>query len=281
MSTIGTDAPSASQGWARQLGVPAAFAAATAVPALIVSALPPTLWDEVTGLPGHPLVVHLAVVLVPVAATLVGAAGLRRSLRPRMRRALPPLLAVTAVATMLAKRTGDSLSAAVGLPAMHAEWGNNLLPLVVALAVAGTLLLWLAPDESAVVRIVDRVLSPLVGVAAVTAIFMTVWVGHTGADAAWDGVLDEARRPPSSATGSPAVITAADVAQRSTPDACWTVVDGLVYDLTAFIARHPAGQEAILEMCGRDASEDYRDEHEGQPEPAEWLAVFHIGELTR
>jgi cytochrome b involved in lipid metabolism len=152
---------------------------------------------------------------------------------------------------------------------------------VIGLAVAGTLLLWLVADASAVVRRVDRVLSPLVGVAAVSAVVMTVWVGHTGADAAWDGVLDEARRPPMSATGYPAVITAADVAQRATPEACWTVVDGLVYDLTAFIARHPAGREAILEMCGRDATEDYRDEHEGQPEPAEWLAVFRIGELTR
>lgn len=168
--------------------------------------------------------------------------------------------------------------------------GDNLVPLTIGLAVAGTLLLRLtgsaegrAGHAGAVGGPLRRAtvgLAGLVTVAAVTAGAMTVVVGHSGAEAAWTGTLEEARRPPATAATAPAVITLADVAQRGTPDACWTVVDGVVYDLTGFIARHPAGSDAILEMCGRDATEDYRDEHEGQPEPAEWLAVFRIGDLA-
>lgn len=261
---------------ARALG----WALATGLPALAVMALPPTLWDEVTGLPGHPLVVHAAVVLVPVVAVLVGIAAVRPSLRPNLRRIVPPLLGLAAVVTVLAKRTGDSLSAAVGLPATHAEWGNNLVPLAIGLAVVGTLVLHLGRDRAPLLRRIDGVLSGVVALAAVAAVAMTAVVGHSGAEAVWDGVLDAARRPPASAADAPATITMADVARRSSPDECWTVVDGLVYDMTPFVARHPAGQEAIVEMCGRDATEDYREEHAGQAEPADWLAVFRIGVLS-
>lgn len=105
-----------------------AWSAVTVAPALLIGALPPTLWDEVTGLPGHPLVVHAAVVVIPVAAVLLVAAAARPALRGRLRSVLPPLLGVAAVAAVLPKRTGDSLSAAVGLPAAHAEWGTTSSP---------------------------------------------------------------------------------------------------------------------------------------------------------
>lgn len=51
----------------------------------------------------------------------------------------------------------------------------------------------------------------------------------------------------------------------------------MVYDLTDFIARHPAGAQAVVEMCGIDATEDFMSEHAGQAEPQGWLDVFQIG----
>lgn len=47
--------------------------------------------------------------------------------------------------------------------------------------------------------------------------------------------------------------TAAEVAERSSVDNCWTIIDGNVYDLTTYIDRHPGGAE-ILEACGVDGS---------------------------
>lgn len=48
-------------------------------------------------------------------------------------------------------------------------------------------------------------------------------------------------------------LTAAEVAWHDRPEDCWMIIDGHVYDVTAFIAAHPGG-EAILRGCGKDAS---------------------------
>jgi len=43
------------------------------------------------------------------------------------------------------------------------------------------------------------------------------------------------------------------VATHDSPDSCWLVIQGQVYDVTPFISNHPGG-EAILEGCGQDAT---------------------------
>jgi cytochrome b involved in lipid metabolism len=68
-----------------------------------------------------------------------------------------------------------------------------------------------------------------------------------------------------------------EVRRHDTPDDCWTVVDGNVYDVTTFVARHPAGAGAIEDMCGKDASDDFLGEHGGQGEPEKWLETLKIG----
>lgn len=47
--------------------------------------------------------------------------------------------------------------------------------------------------------------------------------------------------------------TREEVAQHTSKDNCWTIISGDVYDLTAFINRHPGGDE-ILRACGADAT---------------------------
>jgi predicted heme/steroid binding protein len=44
-----------------------------------------------------------------------------------------------------------------------------------------------------------------------------------------------------------------EVAQHNTPNDCFLVVDGKVYDVTTFISRHPGG-EAIYKNAGKDNS---------------------------
>ncbi len=48
-------------------------------------------------------------------------------------------------------------------------------------------------------------------------------------------------------------ITEEEVAARSTFEDCWMILDGKVYDVTEYIAKHP-GEETILEGCGIDAT---------------------------
>jgi hypothetical protein len=48
--------------------------------------------------------------------------------------------------------------------------------------------------------------------------------------------------------------TAAQVAEHAKVDDCWTIVNGNVYDITAYIPRHPGGQDEILEACGTDGT---------------------------
>lgn len=49
--------------------------------------------------------------------------------------------------------------------------------------------------------------------------------------------------------------TLTQVAEHSTKNNCWLVIDGNVYDVTPFVASgfHP-GKEAILQGCGKDAT---------------------------
>lgn len=94
--------------------------------------------EELFGLPAHPLVVHAAVVLLPLAAvaTLVSAAVSR--LRPYY---APVALAVAVAATIavgLAQTSGEELEDQVDeteLVEDHTEQGESVLPWAVAVTV--------------------------------------------------------------------------------------------------------------------------------------------------
>ena len=43
----------------------------------------------------------------------------------------------------------------------------------------------------------------------------------------------------------------AEVRQHNTPDDCWLVIHGNVYDLTQFHKSHPGGSKIITECAGK------------------------------
>jgi len=51
--------------------------------------------------------------------------------------------------------------------------------------------------------------------------------------------------------------TMEEIATHNTPDDCWLVAHGKVYDVTAFLPRHPAGELAILRRGGTDSTIDF------------------------
>ncbi|KAJ9468581.1 Fumarate reductase [Diplonema papillatum] len=55
----------------------------------------------------------------------------------------------------------------------------------------------------------------------------------------------------------PRKISLAEVAEHNTPDDCWVVVHGKVYDLTDFVDEHPAGPQSILDIAGKDGTESF------------------------
>ncbi|KAI9730551.1 MAG: hypothetical protein M1834_005792 [Cirrosporium novae-zelandiae] len=57
------------------------------------------------------------------------------------------------------------------------------------------------------------------------------------------------------------LIDAAEVANHNTPDSCWVILYGKVYDVTKFLSKHPGGSKIILRLAGKDATEQYDPIH--------------------
>jgi cytochrome b involved in lipid metabolism len=74
--------------------------------------------------------------------------------------------------------------------------------------------------------------------------------------------------------------TMAEVEDNDSTDSCWAVMDGVVYDLTAWIDEHPGGGARIEQLCGTDASAAFDAQHGGQENPEEQLSEFEIGVLS-
>jgi len=47
--------------------------------------------------------------------------------------------------------------------------------------------------------------------------------------------------------------TLAEVAEHSSADNCWTVINNIVHDVTDYVQSHPGGK-AILSACGKDGT---------------------------
>ena len=154
--------------------------------------------EALFGLPAHPLIVHGAVVLLPMAAfaTIVCAAV------PPLRRSYAPLALGVAVASTVAvffaQESGEELSERVRRTALvrdHIGMGNHVLPWavgVVIVAAAITAVPYVARTRPALAgtaaTIVIVVLALAVGGGAT---WSTVRVGHSGAKATWSD--DEVR----------------------------------------------------------------------------------------
>jgi cytochrome b involved in lipid metabolism len=77
-------------------------------------------------------------------------------------------------------------------------------------------------------------------------------------------------------TGTPSY-TLAQVATHNNASNCWSIVGANVYDLTKWIYAHPGGSQAILGMCGKDATSAFENQHGGERRPANELAGLEIG----
>ena len=159
--------------------------------------------DELFGLPAHPLLVHGAVVLVPLAAIGVLLTAFWPAARSKLAVAVVVIAAAGTVMAFLSAESGESLEGSVReteLVEEHAELGETGLAsavavLVAAIGVAGVGMYeqrrsGSTTDDGAH----RRTLQIRVGVGAVAVVLALVGtvqiarIGHSGAKATWDEV---------------------------------------------------------------------------------------------
>jgi hypothetical protein len=140
------------------------------------------MFDTITGLPLHPLVIHGVVVGVPLMAVLTVLVAVRKDLRERFAWWVAGANFLLFLLTLVAKQSGEALQQAKGgqLAIEHGQLGSVLPWFVLALtaasaAVAGTSR--------------NRALGPIAVVVsiitAVAAVYWTVRTGDAGARSVW------------------------------------------------------------------------------------------------
>jgi hypothetical protein len=161
-----------------------------------------SVFREIAGLPGHVLVIHAAVALVPLLALLSAAYGVLPRWRPRLGWAVGILAVVTPIVTFVATQSGEALEQVLrekGYSAdildqvrQHSEYGDTLLWFTLGLAVAALLLLALTSDHPRVPRLpswIVPVLTVVVIVLAGAALVYVYLTGDSGAQAVWGTTL--------------------------------------------------------------------------------------------
>jgi uncharacterized membrane protein len=146
------------------------------------------LFLMVAGLPLHPLAVHFAVTLFPIAAILVAVVTAFAKLRARYLGASVIALALTIPFVFVAQQSGEALEEVYYEPEPHSEYGEMMMPIALgtlAIAVA----VWLSIKYNWP-KLLSQALGFLMVSAAIGASAMTFVVGHSGAEATWGGKSD-------------------------------------------------------------------------------------------
>ena len=150
------------------------------------------LFGSVAGLPLHPLVIHAAIVLIPLAAISALVMSYLPSFSRRYGKVTLVIALVAQTSLFLAKVTGEAfeeiLDKDVG---NHAELGE-IAPFITLPMVALIYLRWRLDRSGANVGSpwVRRLTSLALIVASLASIVIVVLVGHSGAESVW-GWIDK------------------------------------------------------------------------------------------
>jgi hypothetical protein len=169
---------------------------------------------KINGLPAHALLVHVVVVLVPLAAIMAVCSAVWPAARRRLGVATPVVAFLALVSVPLTTHAGEWLESRVPstpLVRRHVELGDSLLPWVLALFLLAAVLWLLSWRASAtadgrpvgrhgavggrpVPTAVTVVVAALSVVVAVGSVVQVVRIGDSGAKAVWSGSFSSAPR---------------------------------------------------------------------------------------
>jgi cytochrome b involved in lipid metabolism len=248
--------------------------------------------DLISGLPIHPLINHAVAVLVPLAA--IGA--LLVIFIPKLRGGYSPLvvaaLFMSTISAFIATQSGEALAERVGLPNSHATQGERLSFFVSAFFVLFSI--WFVLERSDRVKIsisslLKRILKVVIPITAVASFALTIIVGHSGAEATWKeriaqseaGVLEDLLPNASSNpnTDGSIALSVAEIKTHDNKSDCWSIVNGNVYNLTSYVQNHPGGAAVIANICGKDGTKAFTNQHNTQGKPNNVLSSFLLGPL--
>lgn len=248
--------------------------------------------DLISGLPIHPLINHAVAVLVPLAA--VGA--LLVIFIPKLRSSYSPLVVTTlfisTISAFIATQSGEALAERVGLPNSHAIQGERLSFTVSAFFVLFSI--WFVLERSDRVKpsissLLKRILKVVIPITAVASFALTIIVGHSGAEATWKdriaqseaGVLEDLTPNASSKpnTDGSISLSVAEIKTHDNKSDCWSIVNANVYNLTSYVQNHPGGAAVIANICGKDGTKAFTNQHNTQGKPNNVLRSFLLGPL--
>jgi len=243
--------------------------------------------DLITGLPIHPLINHGVAVLVPLAA--IGA--LLVMFIPKFRNTYTPLVLVTVllatISAFIATQSGEALSERVGLPNAHATQGERLSYVVLIFAILFTV--WFALEKTDRIREVfaslfKKVLKVVIPITAISSFVLTILVGHSGAEATWKDRINQNQATALAETGPKPInpagtisLTNSEIKTHSSRSDCWSIVNANVYNLTSYVKNHPGGASVIENICGKNGSKAFVNQHNTQGKPNNVLSSFLLG----
>jgi cytochrome b involved in lipid metabolism len=243
--------------------------------------------DLISGLPIHPLINHGVAVLVPLAA--IGA--LLVIFIPKFRAAYSPLVLIavllSTISAFIATQSGEALSERVGLPNTHATQGERLSFVVLAFAISFTI--WFALERTDWIKkefavLLKRVLNIVIPIIAISSFVLTILVGHSGAEANWKDRIDQTQATALEESG-PKVnnptgtinLSNSEIKTHNSKSDCWSIVNSNVYNLTTYVQNHPGGASVIANICGKDGSKAFANQHNTQGKPNNVLSSFLLG----
>ena len=247
-----------------------------------------SLLYTISGLPVHALIVHFAVVVLPLAATALIALIYMPKLKSQYSFITTVGIVLGSAAVLVAKQSGEALAEKIGTPVKHADYASLLTFSAFILMVLT--LVWYRSNKGRRSRVVTP-LGHTTVLAAIAVLGLTFLTGHTGAQAVWEGKLAALNTSTSTTAGATPKATAtskvagtynlADLKKHATAKSCWSAINGNVYDLTKWINRHPGGASVIKGLCGRDGTAGFNGQHGGASRPASELAAFKIGKFAK
>ena len=250
--------------------------------------------DLIMQLPVHPLITHAVAVLVPVSA--LGAILLVVFAKLRSNYSLLLLITVisASISAFIAENSGQALANRVGSPGEHAIQGERLFKIVLVFTLI--YILWFAIHKKYIVikgaqRVINTGLSATLVATAVASAALTFIVGHSGAAATWEDRIAASVTQPLAPDSPPADgsgkgpgtgkvdLVASEISKHSTAKDCWSIVNGNVYNLTTYVQSHPGGAGVIKNICGRDGSGAFKNQHGSSAKPNNVLSRFLLGSV--
>lgn len=74
-------------------------------------------------------------------------------------------------------------------------------------------------------------------------------------------------------------LTSDEVKKHNSASDCWSIIDGVVYDLSNWVDSHPGGSSRITAICGKDGTSNFLGQHSNSNSAKSRLKGFELGKL--